>query len=283
MRSGPLTPSSTRTLLESLGHHPRKRLGQNFLIDGNIVRKSLNLAEVCADDIVVEVGPGLGTLTFALLERGAKVFAVELDNCLHQYLSGTFQDGFESKTKDHFHLLHGDAVEFPLGLFPETFKDQEVLPNYKIVANLPYAVSTPWLESVIQIALPEKMVLMLQKEAADRYTAKPGSKSYGAISIFVQSAFERLPGHSVSRQSFYPVPGVDSVLLHLQRKETPFIFTKEETELIRGIFQQRRKQIGRLCKGNIRLESWLHKAQIPTNLRPEDIKVEDWQILAQTA
>jgi len=283
MRNGPLTPSSTRTLLESLGHHPRKRLGQNFLIDGNIVRKSLNLAEVCTEDIVVEVGPGLGTLTFALLESGAEVFAVELDNCLHKYLDGIFQDTFDDSVKNRFHLLHGNAVGYPLGLFPETFKEKDNLPDYKIVANLPYAVSTPWLESVIQIALPKKMVLMLQKEAADRYTATPESKSYGAISIFVQSAFERLPGHSVSRQSFYPVPGVDSVLLHLQRKKNPFVFSKEETELIRGVFQQRRKQIGRLCKGNPRLENWLKKAQIPTNLRPEDIPVESWQILAQTA
>ncbi|MBN2068250.1 MAG: ribosomal RNA small subunit methyltransferase A [Opitutales bacterium] len=278
MHNSPLTPSSTRTLLESLGHHPRKRLGQNFLIDGNIVRKSLQLANVEAGDIVAEVGPGLGTLTRALLEAGAQVFAVELDTCLHSYLDQQLRGELSEDADKRFSLLHGDAVDYPLGKLTEAFQQ---LPEYKIVANLPYAVSTPWLESVIQLHIPERMVLMLQKEAADRYTAAPGSKSYGAISIFVQSALDRNPGHAVSRQSFYPVPGVDSVLLNLQKKANPFVFPKEDAELIRQVFQQRRKQIGGLCRGKAKLERWLEKAAIAPSIRPEDIPVAQWQLMTE--
>ena len=174
--SMPLSPTETRALLERLGHRPRHTLGQNFLVDGNIVRKSLELARVGPGDRVVEIGPGLGTLTAALLAAGAEVWAVERDAALHRHLAASLAPEFPGR----LHLIEGDAMDLPLaGLEAGEFK---------IVANLPYAIATPWLDAVLEGALPQRMVLMLQREAAQRYTARPGGKSFGAISVFLQSA-----------------------------------------------------------------------------------------------
>ena len=132
----PLTPTQTRDLLAQLGLCPRPRLGQNFLADGNIVRKSLELAAIAPGDRVVEVGPGLGTLTSALLGAGAEVFAVEIDRLLLDNL-------LHSLAVEHpetFHLCEGDAVERPRAGLPEAA-------SYKVVANLPYAISTPWFDA----------------------------------------------------------------------------------------------------------------------------------------
>src|SRR5215211_6584284 len=131
----PLSPTATRELLTRLGHSPKRFLGQNFLVDGNIVRKSLELADVHAGDTVVEVGPGLGTLTTALLESGTDVWAVEKDRTLHAHLEAELAPRFPAR----FHLLEGDAVERPLAGLPVA------PPDFKIVANLPYAIATPWL------------------------------------------------------------------------------------------------------------------------------------------
>ncbi|MEO7600277.1 MAG: 16S rRNA (adenine(1518)-N(6)/adenine(1519)-N(6))-dimethyltransferase RsmA, partial [Opitutus sp.] len=231
----PLTPSATRDLLAQLGHQPKRFLGQNFLVDGNIVRKSLELAGVQPGDKVVEIGPGLGTLTSALLEAGAEVWAVEKDRTLHQHLTETLQPRFPAT----FHLLEGDAVEHPLA----DLSDGPDVPGFKVVANLPYAIATPWLDGVLSGHLPERMVLMLQQEAAQRYTAHPGSKAFGAISIFLQSAYAVAPGHKVEPGCFFPRPDIDSYLLHLVKKPAPFIFVPAAKVLIRACFQQRRKQI----------------------------------------
>jgi len=269
----PLSPSETRTLLEQLAHRPRHSLGQNFLIDGNIVRKSLDLAQIRADDTVIEVGPGLGTLTRALLSRGAQVWAVEKDPVLHEYLSQTLVANFPTS----FHLLLGDALDFPLA----DFKGSE----FKIVANLPYAISTPWLDGVLEQRLPERMVLMLQQEASQRYCAKPGTKAFGAISIFVQSAYTIAPGHKVAAACFYPKPDIESFLLHLVRKEVPVLFKPEFKTLIRGVFQQRRKQIGSLLKDRLpdQGKAWIEcltDAGLSAQSRPEDIPIELWCKLA---
>lgn len=270
----PLSPSETRTLLDSLGHRPNKRLGQNFLVDGNIVRKSLELANVQVGDKVVEVGPGLGTLSAALLAAGAEVWAVEYDQRLHTNLTATLAQ----ENPEQFHLLHGDAVDHPRANFA-------MQSNYKIVANLPYAISTPWMEKVLAGPLPDCMVLMLQKEAADRFTAAPGQKNYGAISIFIEAAYQRKPGHKVSRQCFYPAPDVDSTLLHLERLPDAFHFNRAQRETIRSIFTQRRKQIGSLVNKHPRsneLKPWLAELaqmEIPETTRPEAIPLEGWRKL----
>lgn len=273
---GPLTPKATRALLESLGHHPRKRLGQNFLIDGNIVRKSLQLAEVAAGETVVEVGPGLGTLTAALLAAGADVWAVELDRTLAYHLRVHFAD------RANFHLCEGDAVDFPRG----NLSEEQARNGFKVVANLPYAITTPWIDALIEGPLPQTLVLMMQKEAADRLTAQPGSKHFSAVAIFLQSAFTVRGRHTVARSCFYPVPGVDSVLLVLERQAAPFLFSPEAKRHIRAIFTQRRKQIGTLVRGNPAGESWLEtvrdEAGIDPAMRPEAIPVKAWQAWRNT-
>ncbi len=273
----PLTPSDTRSLLTSLGHQPKRFLGQNFLVDGNIVRKSLELAQVVPGDQVVEVGPGLGTLTRALLAAGAKVWAVEKDRQLHAYLLENLVPEFSAT----FTLLEGDGVESPrAGL-----NDGEAKRGFKVVANLPYAISTPWMDEVLSGPLPERMVLMLQQEAAQRYSAGPGSKQFSAISIFLQAAYEIAPGHKVSASCFYPRPDIESYLLHLVKRAQPFVFAPEIKTIIRGCFQQRRKQIGSLIKDRApgMAEPWLAilaAANFGAQSRPEEIPVELWTRLS---
>ncbi len=272
----PLSPSETRTLLEKLGHRPVKKLGQNFLIDGNIVRKSLELAEIESGDRIVEVGPGLGTLTRALIDTGASVYAVEKDPRLSSHLAE-----LETAYPNKFHLLQGDALENPLA---NLHSEGE---RFKIVANLPYAISTPWMESVIDEPLPYSLTLMLQKETAERFIAEPGSKQFGSISIFIQNAFEFEGTWDVAPSCFYPKPDVDSRLIHLKLKESPYLFPKADRELIRELFQQRRKQIGSLLRKSSRQRSqkWLAKlAEIngEPQMRPEQIGLEAWKILSES-
>lgn len=268
----PLNPNQTRQLLENLAHLPNKKLGQNFLIDGNIVRKSLELAELAPGQAVVEIGPGLGTLTRALLESGHPVWAVERDPTLAAYLRNEL---VSEQTK--LHLTEGDCLDFPYAALPET----NAAAGYQVVANLPYAVSTPWMDALLTGPLPERMVLMLQKEAGDRYTATHGTKNFGAISIFLQSAYTVAGRHLVSQSCFFPTPKVDSLLLRLDRKPHAVCFDRATREGIRRIFTQRRKQLGRLCRKEDSpsvlhwFESLIEKGY-PATARPEDIPGDEW-------
>ena len=273
----PLSRTQTRELLETLGHTPRKLLGQNFLIDGNIVRKSIEMAGVTPGTRAVEVGPGLGTLTSALLEAGAEVWAVEHDRTLAKHLREVLLPAYPER----LHLVEADALDEPLARLPA----DRVAQGYKIVANLPYAISTPWMDAVLSGPLPECMVLMLQKEAGDRYAAKHGSKTFGAISIFLQSAFEVTGRHLVSSQCFHPEPKVGSVLLRLERKPEPVRFSVPARDLVRRIFTQRRKQLGSLCRKDPdpRAQEWFNDlvAQgISPSVRPEDLPLPHWTGLA---
>ncbi len=273
----PLSPTATRELLASLGHQPKRFLGQNFLVDGNIVRKSLELARVAAGDTIVEIGPGLGTLTAALLEAGATVWAVEMDRTLHAHLTESLPPEFPTT----FHLLEGDAVEHPLANLPATGATGE----FKVVANLPYAIATPWLDAVLSGPLPARLVLMLQQEAAQRYAAMPGSKSFGAISVFLQAAYDVEPGHNVAAACFFPRPDVESRLLNLVRRPVPFVFSPAFKALVRTCFQQRRKQIGALLRARVAGDGaiWrelLRADGLSEQIRPEAIPTASWQRLA---
>jgi 16S rRNA (adenine1518-N6/adenine1519-N6)-dimethyltransferase len=267
-----LTPTETRELLARLGHAPKRFLGQNFLVDGNIVRKSLELAQVGAGDAVVEIGPGLGTLTGALLEAGAEVWAVETDRTLHSHL----ESGLALRFPGTLHLAEGDGVEMPLaGLPPERAA------GCKVVANLPYAISTAWMDAVLSGPLPARMVLMLQKEAADRYSAVSGTKSFGAISIFLQAAYSVDPGHKVSAGCFHPRPEVDSVLLNLVRRQHPQVFASGHKAFVRRCFQQRRKQLGAVFRealpgGEQHLRELLAADGLPATVRAEAVPVSTW-------
>lgn len=274
-----LTPSRTQELLKALGHLPRKSLGQNFLIDSNIVRKHLALANLTPEDIIVEVGPGLGTLTEAILTAGHTLYAIELDRTLARFLELNLLERHKTK----FHLSLGDAIDAPLANLPPELAAKH---SFKILANLPYAISTPWLAQVLkEPILPERMVLMLQREAAERFTASPGTKSFSAISIFLQSAYKATAMEGVSRSCFFPAPEVDSVLLVLERLPKPYAFAPAIRSLIQRIFTQRRKQMGRLCRSESNLgivEQWLAAmadAGYPKSSRPEQIPIEWWQNL----
>ncbi len=295
----PLSPTATRDLLASLGHAPKRFLGQNFLVDGNIVRKSLELAEVRPGDTVVEIGPGLGTLTTALLEAGATVWAIEKDRGLHAHLEATLAPRFPQT----FHLIEGDAVELPLAGLPSMWagcphpaspanpRGEGTPPtsatpgDFKIVANLPYAIATPWLDAVLAGPLPARLVLMLQQEAAQRYAAQPGTKSFGAISVFLQAAYAVAPGHKVAAACFFPRPDVESHLLHLVRRATPFTFAPAAKRMIRACFQQRRKQIGALLRSHLPagVSGWrevLAAHGLSEQTRPEAIPVAAWRELS---
>lgn len=272
----PLSPSQTKDLLHRLGHQPNKKLGQNFLVDGNIVRKSIELAALQEGDSVVEIGPGLGTLSEAILDAGSELWAVERDAHLAAHLRATLVED-----SPRFHLTEGDCLEHPLACLPEDRKNA-----FKIVANLPYAVSTPWMEAVLSGPLPECMVLMLQKEAADRYAAKHGSKNFGAISIFLQSAYSIRGKHPVSAACFCPAPKVDSALLWLERKADAIHFSEKARACVRRIFTQRRKQLGALCRKEAETAAQVWFAQlleqgISDTVRPEEVPLEHWQALAK--
>lgn len=303
-----LSPTATRDLLSQLEHLPNKKLGQNFLVDGNIVRKSIELAEINAESAVVEIGPGLGTLTRAILQTEASLWAVERDRTLAEHLRSHYSTelvqppgrpqadtppfqtvsrgvsacGRPHESRPSLQLIEGDCLDYPLAGLPEG----QAATGYKIVANLPYAISTPWMDAVLSGPLPERMVLMLQKEAGDRYAAPHGSKTFGAISIFLQSAFTVHSKHLVSAQCFHPAPKVDSVLLRLDRKAEAISFSPAARECIRRIFTQRRKQLGALCKRDPQPEAraWfdhLLEETISPTIRPEELPLQHWQSLTR--
>ena len=277
MSEGPLSLSETRELLARLAHMPRKWLGQNFLVDGNIVRKSLELGEVAAGDKVVEVGPGLGTLTRPLLGAGVDLYAVEADRTMVYHL----QQSLAPKYPATFHLTEGDAVDSPrAGLTDATDG------SFKVIANLPYAISTPWMDAICAGPHPSLMVLMLQREAAERLTADVGTSHWSAVTAQVHLAFEKVRVHPVPAQSFNPPPKVDSCLLVLRRRADARRLSPRAREVARMLFTQRRKQVGssakKLFPGAADVAGWLAdlpKYGLTTQARPEDVPAEAWLAL----
>lgn len=275
----PLSPSETTEVLKSISHRPKKKLGQNFLIDGNLVKKSIAMSELEADLQIVEIGPGLGTLTQQLLENGQTVHAVEFDYNLYSYLKVRFQDFIRQKK---LFLTRADAVRNPIGSLPADTLD------YMVVANLPYAISSPWLEALLATErIPERMILMLQKEAAERICSMHNAKKCNALSIFLDGVFAPRQTHQVPRQCFYPAPAVDSILIRMDRREKPFLFSSAARSLIRRIFTQRRKQISSLAKQEKtkhrkELLDWIDQMNLPKNLRPEEIAPSIWRELARS-
>lgn len=277
MNDGPLSQTETRELLARLSHMPKKWLGQNFLIDGNIVRKSLELAEIKAGDCVLEVGPGLGTLTRTLLGAGVDLHAVEADPTMVFHL----KQSLLPRWPQTFHLTEGDAVEKPLADLVNPADG-----SFKVVANLPYAISTPWMDAICAGPHPELMVLMLQREAADRLTAEVGTKHWSAVTAQVALAFEKVKLHPVPGQSFNPPPKVDSCLLVLKRRPDARRFSARAREVARALFTQRRKQVGssgkKLFPDAPDVRAWLEALPshgLTTQARPEDIPAAVWLLL----
>ena len=207
----------------------KKRLGQHFLADENILGVIGRLAELGPDDVVLEVGPGLGVLTAYLAERVAHVHAVELDRSLEPALA----ERMRGHANVQFHF--GDALELDLGALSPV--------PAKLVANLPYNVATPLVvESLDGLPSVELWCVMVQREVADRFFAAPGTKAYGAVSVLIQLAAERTGFHAVSRTVFRPQPNVDSALVAFRRRPLPSDFPAVK-RAVTAAFAHRRKRL----------------------------------------
>jgi 16S rRNA (adenine1518-N6/adenine1519-N6)-dimethyltransferase len=207
---------------------PNRDLGQHFLVDENILGVIGRLAELDPDDVVLEIGPGLGVLTRYLADRVARVHAVEVDRSLEPHLA-------ELAAREHVDLHFGDALRFDLaGLEP---------PPGKLVANLPYSIATPLIvESLDGLPSVRHWTVMLQREVADRLFAEPSTKAYGAVSVLVQLAAERTGFHPVSRTVFRPPPNVDSALVAFGRTDLPRNYSALK-RLVEAAFAHRRKTL----------------------------------------
>jgi 16S rRNA (adenine1518-N6/adenine1519-N6)-dimethyltransferase len=208
---------------------PNRELGQHFLVDENILGVIERLAQLDADDVVLEIGPGLGILTTYLADRVARVHAVELDRALEPHL----RDRLAGRT--NVDVTFGDALRLDLaGLEPRA---------NKLVANLPYSIATPLVvEGLERLPNLRLWCVMVQREVADRLFARPGTKAYGAVSVLVQLAAERTGFHPVSRTVFRPQPNVDSALVAFRRTELPSHFG-EVKAVVEASFAHRRKTL----------------------------------------
>jgi len=208
---------------------PKKAFGQHFLADENILRVIERLAALGTDDVVLEIGPGLGVLTRFLAERVAHVHAVEVDRSLEPRLSE------ELDTHRNVDLVFGDALHLDLAALDPT-------PD-KLVANLPYNVATPIvMESLDGLPSVERWCVMVQREVADRFFAQPRTKAYGAVSVLLQLATEKTGFHPVARTVFRPPPNVDSALVAFRRRELPAAYP-ELKRLVEAAFAHRRKTL----------------------------------------
>lgn len=231
---------ATSHILKSFGLRASKRLGQNFLINSAIVQGIVTAAEIEAGDRVLEIGPGIGTLTQGLAEAGAQVTAVELDKKLPAVLAETL------KGYDNVKIVPGDILKTDIR---ELMGQQP----FKVAANLPYYITTPILMALLEQKLPiTKIVTMVQKEVAERMIASPGGKDYGALSVAVQYFTAPEIVLEVPPSSFLPPPAVDSVVISCQVLENPSVSVEDEKmffRVVRTSFGQRRKTLFNALKG----------------------------------
>lgn len=269
------SPKYVKTLLDRYGFKFSKSLGQNFLIDGNIVRKIVQGAEIEATDNVLEIGPGFGTLTEELATKAKKVVAIELDKKLLPVLKETLKDHHNIK------IVPGDVLELDLEkLIEEEFNGEKV----KVVANLPYYVTTPILGRLLEENLNiESITVMVQKEVADRMVAHPHSKTYGALSLFIN--FYTYPEIilKVPKTVFMPQPKIESSVIKLSLKdELPDLDREKFFKLVKAGFSTRRKTIlNSLSNSDINIEKdiireSLEMANISPSHRAEDLSLEDF-------
>ena len=266
-----LTPTEIRELASKLDLKPTKKLGQNFVTDQNTVEKIVRTSKVSKDSIVLEVGPGLGSLTLALLATGAKVFAVEIDQRLAELLPITAKaKGFSG---DQLEVINKDALE----ITTNEVKNPNIL-----VANLPYNVSVPVIIHILEtFPTIENYLVMVQSEVADRLAASPGSRTYGSPSVKLQWYGEVSKAGSVSRSVFWPVPNVDSDLVQITRKkDVDQSIRKELFAVVDAAFSQRRKMLrsalSSMCAGSEKASEILESAQIDPQLRGEALNVDDY-------
>jgi 16S rRNA (adenine1518-N6/adenine1519-N6)-dimethyltransferase len=269
-----------RAALRETNFRPRKSRGQNFLIHERVIDSIIRLLDLSPADEVVEIGPGLGFLTRRLLERAGRVWAVEVDAALVERLGASV---FAADPK--LRLIHGDILEVPLG---------DMLPDkkLKLVGNLPYSISTPVLFRIF--ALREhfsSLVLMVQKEVADRIAAQPGTKTFGTLSVWCQIHGRIIDRVSVSPEAFFPRPKVRSTVLKIELFPEPLV-TASEIPILRGLvraaFGQRRKTLGNaltawLKSDGSEIETLLQSQGIDPRRRGETLSIDEFIKLARAA
>lgn len=280
------TPSRTKEILQKHGFSLKKSLGQNFIIEPNILANIVKAAGLDENTNVIEVGPGIGALTEYVARSSKQVVAFEIDDRLIPVLEDTLSP------YDNIRIVHQDVLKAHLKeVLAETINLDERL---MVVANLPYYITTPiimhFLESELRI---DGLVIMMQKEVADRITAAPGSKAYGSLSIAIQYYMEAEVAFIVPKTVFVPQPNVDSAILKLTRRDKPVVEVKDEKfffELIRASFVQRRKTIwnnlliryGKTDEIKAELTAGLEKAGIDPKRRGESLSIAEFGKLADS-
>lgn len=251
--------------LEEIGARPYKGLSQNFLVDLDVLRKTIALAEVAPGDKVLEIGPGPGSLTKELLAAGAHVLAIEKDRLFAHHLP-RFQTA-----DNRLQVRCADFLQFN----PATLSKGP----YKVVANLPYNITSPILEILCQNAqLFSSFTIMVQKEVADRIAAKPSTKAFSSLTLFLQFYTKVHGSFLVKPGSFYPSPAVDSTVIRLDTCPSPEIDPKVFFPLVRKAFQQRRKMLTSTLGKEAAIA--LERLRLSIKARPEELSLEQWVALA---
>jgi 16S rRNA (adenine1518-N6/adenine1519-N6)-dimethyltransferase len=247
---------------------PKKKLGQHWLHDESSLASMADIAKVGEGDVVLEIGPGLGTLTKVLLERAAKVVAVEYDSGLYEHLKGEFTES------DDLQFVHEDILRFDL---------TQLAPDYKVVANIPYYLTSNLVRVLSESTNPPRSVtLLIQKEVAERLAAGPGEMSL--LSVTAQMHFEPKLGLVIPAELFTPPPKVDSQIIHLHRRSKPIYGQADPKLLFRLVkagFSNRRKTLLNSLSGGLQLskpdtKDLLEKAGINPQTRAQDLSLEDW-------
>tara|TARA_A100001388_G_scaffold15865_1_gene10541 strand:+ start:2202 stop:3047 length:846 start_codon:yes stop_codon:yes gene_type:complete len=273
-----LGAADVRRIATELDIRPTKKWGQNFVIDPNTVERIVRVANVSRDDVVVEVGPGLGSLTLALLWPGAQVVAVEIDARLADRLPRTISE-FDPAAIDRLAVVNADALQVR----------QLPTPPTMLVANLPYNVSVPVvLHLLAEFDSIQRVLVMVQREVADRLCAEPGSRTYGVPSVKARWFGDVDYAGDVSRTVFWPVPNVDSGLVSLTRTAPPAGVTRDEVfSLIDAAFAQRRKQLTSALSGWLPgrgvVQEVLDAAGVDPRARGEELSLEDFCVIARAA
>jgi len=265
----------TLHVIRRFGLSLSKRLGQNFLISEQAVDQIVASACLSPEDTVLEIGPGIGTLTQGLAETGARVVAVELDARLVEVLTTTLE-GY-----DNIRVVHGDILKTDIS--------REIqAERYKVVANLPYYITTPIIMTLLERRLPiELLVTMVQKEVAQRMVAPPGGKDYGALSVAVQYYTEPELLFDVPPTAFVPAPAVDSAVIRCTVRTKPPVNVADERRffrIVKGAFSQRRKTLSNALKttglNSEQIASFLTQAQINPMRRGETLSLEEFALIA---